>query len=121
MDWNEGLKLVSYCPVCETRYNAMEARHMGQDGDTHLLHVTCRKCGNAILAMVLLNRVGASSVGLITDLTSDDVMRFRSSGSVSIDDVIEMHSFAEKEGWKALLRTARKPRVRAKAVKPRKT
>lgn len=102
--WNEGLRLVSYCPVCETRYNPMQARILGQDGETHLLHVRCRKCHNSILALVLVNQVGASSVGLLTDLTYDDVIRFRSHESVSIDDVIDAHAFLEERGWETFLR-----------------
>ena len=111
--WNEGLRLVSYCPVCETRYNPMQARMLGQDGETHLLHVQCRKCHNSILALVLVNQVGASSVGLLTDLTYDDVIRFRSQSPVSIDDVIETHTFLEERGWERFLRrrSARKKRI----------
>ena len=74
--WNEGLKLVSYCPVCETRYNPMEAQLLGQDGETHLLHVQCRTCHNSILALVLVNPSGASSVGLLTDLSYEDFDSF---------------------------------------------
>lgn len=119
--WNEGLKLISYCPLCEARYNPMEARLLGKEGDTHLLHVTCRKCHNAILAMVLVNRVGSSSVGLVTDLTVDDVMRFQQHRAVTIDDVIDTHDFLEGDRWKGLIRPVKKARVRAKAAKPRKS
>lgn len=97
--WNEGLKLVSFCPVCETRYNPMEARLLGEQGETHLLHVQCRKCQHSILAIVLVNQVGASSVGLLTDLSYDDVMRVHSDGTVSIDDVIDVHRLFQSVNW----------------------
>lgn len=98
--WNDGLKLVSYCPLCETRYNPMQARLVDEDGDTHLLHVTCKKCENAILALVLVNEDGASSVGLITDLVYEDVLKFQNNREISIDDVLEMHQFLESDAWK---------------------
>ena len=98
--WNESLKLVSYCPVCEARYNSIEARILGKNGETHLLHIVCRKCCNSILSLVLVNQVGASSVGLMTDLTFDDVMKFRTGSSVSIDDVIEAHALFEGDWQK---------------------
>ncbi len=91
--WSEGLKLVSFCPVCETRYHPMQARVLAGRGETQLLHVQCRKCQNSILALVQVNQAGASSVGLLTDLCYEDVVRFRTSPTVTIDDVIEIHRF----------------------------
>lgn len=97
--WNEGLKLVSFCPVCETRYNPMEARLLGEQGETHLLHVQCRKCQHSILALVLVNQVGASSVGLLTDLSYEDVLRVKVGSHVSVDDVIAVHEMLEVPQW----------------------
>lgn len=97
--WNEGLKLVSFCPVCETRFNSMQARILAREGETHLLHVVCRKCHNSILALVVVNDIGASSVGLLTDLSFEDVMHFRFSESITLDDVIETHAFFEHPQW----------------------
>jgi len=117
----EHLKLVAYCPLCETRSNPVDARLLGTDGDTQLMHVTCRKCGSACLSLVLVSRVGASSVGLVTDLTYDDVMRFRRAQTVGIDDVIETHAFLEGDAWKQFARAIKKPRIRAKNVtRPKK-
>ena len=115
--WNEGLKLVSYCPVCETRYNPMEAQVLGQDGETHLLHVKCRKCSNSILALVLVNQAGASSVGLLTDLSYEDVIRFRSNVNVSINDVIDVHTYLEDGLWEKFLGRKQIERVRRRARK----
>ncbi|MBI4437567.1 hypothetical protein HY631_01310 [Candidatus Uhrbacteria bacterium] len=109
--WNEGLKLVSFCPVCETRYNPMEARALSGAGETQLLHVQCRKCQNSILALVHVNQTGASSVGLLTDLGFDDVVRFRAQRVVSIDDVIEAHQFLEEAHWEEALGVAYRDQV----------
>jgi hypothetical protein len=115
-EWGEGLRLVSYCPVCETRYNPMHARVLGKDGETHLLHVQCKKCRNSILALVLVNQVGASSVGLLTDLTYEDVVRFKVNNQVSIDDVIEIHEFLKQDDWSGFLPKDTQP-VKKKVVK----
>ncbi len=115
-EWSEGLRLVSYCPVCETRYNPMHARVLGKDGETQLLHVQCKKCRNSILALVLVNQVGASSVGLLTDLTYDDVLLFKVNDQISIDDVIGVHEFLKKDDWSSFLskgqQTLKKPVVK---------
>ncbi len=114
-----GLRLVSYCPVCETRSNPMNARMLGQDGETHLLHIQCHKCQNAFLALVLVDQVGATSVGLLTDLAYDDVVRFGKERSVSINDVISIHNALEKGSFPACLVSYPKKAVKTqkKAVK----
>jgi hypothetical protein len=109
--WNEGLKLVSFCPVCETRYNPMEARVLGEQGETHLLHVQCRKCQHSILALVLVNHVGASSVGLLTDLSYEDVVRLRSARRVSVNDVIDVHEALGSIHWEETLGRASQNQV----------
>lgn len=109
--WNEGLKLVSFCPVCETRYNPMEAKLLGEQGETHLLHVQCRKCQHSILVIVLVNQVGASSVGLLTDLSYDDVVRVKSGSWVSVDDVIEVHRLFQSAHWEQELGRASQEKI----------
>ena len=114
--WNDDLRLVSYCPVCETRYNPMEAKLLGEDGETRLLHVQCRKCQNSILALVLVNNVGASSVGLLTDLSYEDVLKFRANKNVNINDVIDVHGVLEDVSWPRALGV----RTRRRAVRKEK-
>lgn len=93
--WHDGLRIVSYCPLCEAKFNPMEARVLGEDGETHLLHVRCRSCSNAILALVLVTKAGVSSVGLVTDLSYDDVVKFKAEGRVSVDDILDVHRALE--------------------------
>lgn len=119
--WSEGLKLVSFCPVCETRYHSIEARVLAGAGETQLLHVQCRKCQHSILALVHVNQAGASSVGLLTDLCYEDVVRFRTRSTVSIDDVIATHRFFDEPHWEetlgAVYRHSSTTRVHRKRVK----
>jgi hypothetical protein len=110
--WNEGLKLVSFCPVCETRYTPIEARLLGEQGETHLLHVQCRKCQHSILALVLVNHVGASSVGLLTDLSYEDVVRVRSGQQIHLDDVIDTHRLFATNQWERELGRATVEQIR---------
>lgn len=95
--FDEGVKLISYCPLCETSYNPREARVLGEKEDSHLLHIQCGRCSNAIIALVLISSVGVSSVGLVTDLAYDEVNRFKEAKPVSTDDVIEAHHLLQDE------------------------
>ena len=89
--YDEGVKLISYCPLCEASYNPESAQVLGEKEDSHLLHIRCGNCSNAIIALVLISSVGVSSVGLVTDLDFHEVNRFKGGPSVSTDDVIDMH------------------------------
>ena len=91
--------MISFCPLCETNYNPMEARVLGEKEDGHLLHIRCKKCWNSILALVLVSNAGVSSVGLITDLTYDDVRKFSGrETAVTTDDVIAIHQMLSDDG-----------------------
>lgn len=98
--WNEGLKLVSFCPICDSRYTLTEARILGTQGETRLMHVQCRKCRNAILSLVLVNNLGASSVGLLTDLSYDDVVRVNAAEMITVDDVMAVHETLRAPQWR---------------------
>lgn len=109
---HDGLRLVSYCPVCETRYNPIEAKLLGQDGDTRLMHVQCRKCQHTVLALVLVNQVGASSIGILTDLSYTDVLKFTEHQRLSINDVLEVHRFFEQKTWQQTFLPKRRSKVK---------
>ena len=55
------------------------------------MHMECQKCGNAIIALVVHGVNGLNSVGMLTDLTYTDVVKFRSSAPVEIDDSLAFY------------------------------
>jgi hypothetical protein len=72
---------------------------LGEKEDGHLLHIRCKKCWNSILALVQVSNAGVSSVGLITDLTYDDVRKFSGRDTaVTTDDVIAIHQMLADDG-----------------------
>lgn len=95
--FNDNTTLITHCPVCNLRYDPLEAKILDENESAHLVYIKCRHCQSAVLAVIISSSLGISSIGLITDLNSDDVMKFRSEGSVSCDDVIEAHQFLNKE------------------------
>ena len=119
---HDFLRLVSTCPLCEARYAHGAARLLAEEGETRLVHVTCKKCGGATLSLILENPSGASSVGMVTDLTHEDVVRMHRDRRVCTDDVIDVHE-ALKTALPDLFKVpARARRTRAKtAVKARRT
>ncbi len=93
----DSLKLISYCPLCETHYNPMEAKILEQRDDAHLIHVQCRRCRSSIIVLVTNHQGGVASVGMVTDLSAEDVMRFRGSERVTCDDVLNIHEYFQQQ------------------------
>lgn len=84
-------KLVSYCPFCNTSFSPEKASVIEESKESWLLHVTCKKCASSIVLLLLIGEVGISSFGLVTDLTEQDVMRFKRSAVISANDLINLY------------------------------
>lgn len=91
----EGLKLISRCPLCSEAYRPFQASIVEEREEAQLLHIQCHKCQCNMVALIVSGHMGLTSVGLITDLTSEDVERFKDAQPVSRDQVIDAYqSFA---------------------------
>lgn len=88
---DEGVKLISYCPLCEASYNPKEASALKENDDGHLLHIVCSECECAILALVIVSSVGIASVGTVTDLSAEEAVAFQRNEAVTLDDVLAVH------------------------------
>ena len=93
---DETLKLVSYCPVCHYHYDPFEAKILEESKGAHLIHVRCSRCHSAIVALIMTSSVGVSSVGLVTDLDGQEIVKFKDYHRISSDDVLDLHEFLER-------------------------
>ncbi|MBU4512867.1 hypothetical protein KKD19_06575, partial [Patescibacteria group bacterium] len=73
----DSLDLASYCPLCEARQEDLQTDILGERSGARLVHTYCGDCDSHIISLVLTNNFGISSVGLVTDLTSEDILRFK--------------------------------------------
>src|SRR3989344_8515394 len=87
---NDAFRLMASCPLCHTKYQPQLAKIIAEKDDAYLLHVPCAKCHSAVVALIFTNMFGVNSVGVLTDLTSDEVLR-APQGPVSADDVLDLY------------------------------
>lgn len=87
----EGIKLISFCPLCQSKQSAMEANILEETDESHLIHLRCQNCQTAILALVTITPLGLSSVGMITDLSVIDAQKFKEAESLEYDEIIDLH------------------------------
>lgn len=95
---SDNLKLITYCPLCSTHFSFSTAKVLEERDDAHLVHIQCQKCSSFIVALIMTNAMGVSTVGLITDLTSDDVSKFATSSRLSVNEVIEIYQALQIKG-----------------------
>jgi len=86
----DGLKIVSRCPICQTEHNPMETALLDEANGSHLIYIKCRKCGSGVVAALTPTNFGMSSVGLVTDLTGNEIMQFKENSRVSANDVLSI-------------------------------
>lgn len=87
----EGLRLMNQCPLCKQQHTADAASILIEKNGTHLVHITCPFCHNAILAVIVISSIGLSSIGMITDLQAADVMRLCDSEAISETELLNFH------------------------------
>jgi hypothetical protein len=89
--WREALKFINRCPICSSLYDTNDAKLFSRNETATLVHLTCNKCSSYFVAMVLLMGQGVSSVGMITDLSFDDVKRLYNTQPFTTDEIIDAH------------------------------
>ena len=105
-DFEDQLKIISQCPVCDTKFNARQSRILEDRDDAHLVYLNCRKCLNSVIAVIRFGLQGISSIGMVTDLSYDEVLRFKEGDAVSVDDVLDVHRVINKNNWQDHINTS---------------
>lgn len=102
--FDDRQRIITQCPLCTQEYGNDGIRVLEECNGSQLLHMTCPKCSNAMLAMVVHTRMGLSSIGMLTDLSLPDAKRLHGKGPVSEDDILSFHlSMARREKEKEFL------------------
>ena len=99
---NSLFQIPETCPSCGGKYNGARASIIKSDGNSMIVHITCEECQTSILSNVSVSNIGVMAVGMLTDLSADDLGMFKGRGAVSLDEVIEMHEYFEKKGFISL-------------------
>lgn len=86
------LENIIHCPACGERYPQGAGRVVNRKGSVALLHICCQKCRNRALTMIKpdgeTGRIMA--MGMLTDLDSDEAMKFMKRKPITVDEALEM-------------------------------
>lgn len=89
------IKLMKLCPMCKNEYTPEALEVVQERTGTHLVHLTCMHCKNAMLALIVVSKLGMSSVGMITDLNALDAIRLYHTGAISEDQLLNFHDYLQ--------------------------
>jgi hypothetical protein len=79
------------CAVCGQCYGEGDVKILGHQEDLWFLDVTCSACHAHCLMAAAIKEETAPVV--ITDLTEDELEKFRNADVLTADEVLDMHSF----------------------------
>ncbi|MFH1029952.1 MAG: hypothetical protein V1770_01690 [bacterium] len=95
---NSNLSIMSECPLCKSK--GVDLNVIEENSDGYLLHSKCRKCSNSIIMIAVNNEMGINIIGMNTDLSIDEFIKFRSLGkSIELDDVLTFHKKSMLENF----------------------
>lgn len=97
----EMLSFVLRCPVCNYKYNLertkiIDTKEEDQNQATLLVHSDCSQCKSSVVFSIVISGPEIFSIGMITDLTSNDTSKFSSKKPLSADEVLDMHNFVRQ-------------------------
>lgn len=101
-DINKIIQWLSYvlrCPVCSQKYNIDQTKIIdgGDDrsmnGRSLLIHTDCERCKSSVVFSIAIDGPEIFSIGMVTDLTSQDTSKFKNTHPISSDDVLATHEF----------------------------
>jgi len=94
--FEEGIKLISSCPICQSKQDKMEVNILDRNEMSRLLHLRCQNCRAAVLALLVISPAGLNSIGMITDLSAGEVLRFKECEAIEADEVLSFHIFIQE-------------------------
>lgn len=100
--FHQGIRIVSFCPLCETKFQIKRAKVIEENEDGQLLHMTCSKCKTSILAVINLTQTGLTTMGVVSDLASDEVQRYQSVEEIEADELLNFYRGMKKDPFKEL-------------------
>jgi hypothetical protein len=92
----ENFDQLNHCPVCGSRYGQNSVLVLEESDKQSTFHLSCRECGSSIVVFLSAGQFGIVSVGMATDLKSEEARLFYKQDPISADQVLEIHEILKK-------------------------
>ncbi|MFH1175725.1 MAG: hypothetical protein V1698_03320 [bacterium] len=82
------------CPLCGKKMNLISAQMIEKRDNSPLLFVVCNHCKGAVMIAIVNDAFGVASLGIMTDMSLEDVEKFRGKKGITSDEVLDLHLLA---------------------------
>lgn len=89
-------KLVALCPICQAQPQQLRTSVLFESNQAEYVHINCGSCQGSVVALLFSTGPLISSIGLITDLSQQDAVKFQRSKAISEDDIIGLHELFQQ-------------------------
>ncbi len=96
---SQWLAYILKCPVCSQRYSPEQTKIIdtGEErplsGRSLLVHTDCERCKSSVVFSIAIDGPEIFSIGMVTDLTSQDTSKFKNAHPITTDEVLATHEF----------------------------
>ena len=88
----ENLKPFMRCPVCRKKYAPVLALPITDEEGQATVHLTCPSCRISSMVFISENPWGIASVGVLTDLKSEEAKQYFGKDVISLDAVLDTYT-----------------------------
>jgi len=85
----DGLKLISRCPVCQLEQQPLSTSVLAETSSSQLVYIKCRQCGSGVVASLTPTNFGLASLGVVTDLNSQEIISIKEKGNIGADVLLQ--------------------------------
>lgn len=89
-DYN-SIKIISECPICRQKHFPSDINIVEERENGHLLHIQCKHCRGYLAVLVTFTEQGLNMVGVLTDLSSEEMKEHLRREPLTADDLIDNH------------------------------
>jgi predicted RNA-binding Zn-ribbon protein involved in translation (DUF1610 family) len=89
-------KINHYCPLCGNQFVDGEVDILRAREGQLMVYVTCGNCGVGLIARLSVVPQGLIGLGILTDMSRDEVSEIRQPKPVSAEEVLDMKILTDK-------------------------
>jgi len=90
------IKFLGNCPICNTQYNSENASLLERNAEFMSFYIDCDSCQSSVIVAVFFPLNGlVTTVGMLTDLSLDNVKKLQKFEPVTLDEVLDLHVYIE--------------------------
>ena len=93
----EQPKILRTCGVCAKEYQDRDITLIDRQDEVSLLHIQCPHCKHSMLAWLGPTLVGMGMIGMVTDLSSEDMLRARGREAFGENDLLEYYDIIHNQ------------------------